>query len=536
MVFTTIFAKQKKYKDKFYQISSSNWRLTSSERKRILLTHIYGVDIDQQAVETSKLSLLLKVLEGESGETITRQLELLKERALPDLDHNILCGNSLIDGEFYQNMQMNLLDEDTAYRVNVFDWEANFSQIMKRGGFDIIIGNPPYIRIQALKEWATLEVEFYKKSYISANKGNYDIYVVFVEKGLKVLKKDGRLGFILPHKFFNAQYGESLRKIISEGKNLEKIVYFGDQQVFPKVSTYTCLLFLSKNKGAEKTFIQVNDLSKWMLNCDTEEEWIINATVSGENWNFSKTEHSEFLQKFRQYPFTTLSQITANISQGIRTSANDIYVLDLISQEDNIFQVYSKALNEVVQIESTLISRFLQGREIKPYQLLYSNKVLIIPYESTNGNINLIKEDKLQIQFPLTFEYLTRNKQFLENREKGKMIGSKWYAYIYPKNLELMQQPKILVPDIANQSSFGWDEQGDYAFTSGYGIILKDPVQESIKYVLGLLNSKLLDFYLKKISTIMRGGFFRYFTQFIEQLPIRLIDFSNSKEKIFIIE
>ncbi|MCL6752460.1 hypothetical protein KBT16_16410 [Nostoc sp. CCCryo 231-06] len=94
-----------------------------------------------------------------------------------------------------------------------------------------------------------------------------------------------------------------------------------------------------------------------------------------------------------------------------------------------------------------------------------------------------------------------------------------------------MKKSKILVPDIANRASFAWDEKGDYAFTSGYGIILKNNVQESIKYILGLLNSKILDFYLKNISTTIRGGFFRYFTQFIEQLPIRLIDFSNSQEK-----
>lgn len=521
----------KKYKDKFYQISSTNWRLTSSERKRILLTHIYGVDIDQQAVETTKLSLLLKVLEGESGETITRQLELLKERALPDLDRNILCGNSLISGQFYNNIQMNLLDEDTTYRVNVFDWEASFPQIMKRGGFDIIIGNPPYIRIQALKEWANLEVEFYKQKFIAASKGNYDIYVVFVEQGLNLLKQDGSLGFILPHKFFNAQYGASLRKIITQGKYLEKIVYFGDQQVFSGATTYTCLLFLNKNQTIEKTFIQVNDLSQWMLNGDTEEEWNINTNVAGESWHFSKITDADFLNKFKQHPFIRLSEITANISQGIRTSANDIYVVDLIAQENNILQVYSKALQEVVTIESNLTYRFLQGREIKPYQLLYSNKLVIIPYELTRVNVNLMNEDKLQLQFPLTFAYLTRNKQFLENREKGRMIGTRWYGYIYPKNIELMQKSKILVPDIANRCSFVWDEKGDYAFTSGYGITLKADVQLSIPYILGLLNSKVLDFYLKRISTVIRGGFFRYFTQFIEQLPIRLIDFGNNREK-----
>src|ERR1035437_2880932 len=112
------------------QTSGGSWKLTISERKRILLDNIYGVDIDAQAAETTKLSLLLKVLEGETSETI--QPELLHERALPDLDNNIKCGNSLIGPDFYQQQQMTLLDEEERYRVNVFDWHAEFPQVFPR--------------------------------------------------------------------------------------------------------------------------------------------------------------------------------------------------------------------------------------------------------------------------------------------------------------------------------------------------------------------------------------------------------------------
>lgn len=188
-------------KPRLCQVVGSDWRLTTDERKRILLNNIYGVDIDPQAVEVTKLSLLLKVLEDENSETIRKQLALFHERVLPDLGNNIKCGNSLIGPNFYEGQQMSLLGEEDMYRVNVFDWEAEFSEIMQDGGFDAVIGNPPYIRIQAMKEWAPLEVEFYKKRYIAANKGNYDIYVVFVEKGLNLLNGRGRFGFILPHKF-----------------------------------------------------------------------------------------------------------------------------------------------------------------------------------------------------------------------------------------------------------------------------------------------------------------------------------------------
>ena len=111
------------------------------------------------------------------------------------------------------------------------------------------------------------------------------------------------------------------------------------------------------------------------------------------------------------------------------------------------------------------------------------------------------------------------------------MQGSNWYAYIYPKNIEVMKAPKILVPDIAAHASFALDEAGQYALTSGYGITLRPDVPDSNKYVLGLLNSELLDFYLKSISTTLRGGFFRYFTQYMEQLPIRTINFSDPADK-----
>ena len=111
------------------------------------------------------------------------------------------------------------------------------------------------------------------------------------------------------------------------------------------------------------------------------------------------------------------------------------------------------------------------------------------------------------------------------------MKGPQLYGYVYPKNIEVMASAKILVPDIADRASFALDEEAQYAFVSGYGITLKDNVSETPKYILGLLNSKVLDFYLKQVSTTLRGGFFRYFTQFIEQLPIRTIDFLNPEEK-----
>ncbi len=277
-----------KHRKELYQGPGGLWLLTTQEKKRILLNNIYGVDIDPQAVEVTKLSLLLKVLEGESNQSLIAQLSLFKERALPDLDRNIKCGNSLIDSNFYNTPTLPLFDEETQYRINAFDWSRAFPEAFSGDdpGFDGVIGNPPYIRIQALKEWAPLEVEYYKKAYKAAAKGNYDIYVAFVEKGLSLLNKQGQLGFILPHKFFNAQYGEPLRALISRNHYLSEVVHFGDKQVFEQATTYTCLMFLDKAGSKQCRVVKVDDLVAWRNTGEAIEGLVPAEAITQDDWNF----------------------------------------------------------------------------------------------------------------------------------------------------------------------------------------------------------------------------------------------------------
>ena len=166
--------------------ASAAWRLTINERKRILLNNIHGVDIDYQAVEVTKLSLLLKVLEGETAESLGGLWAVSHERALPDLGRNIQCGNSLIATDIMATETWQQMSEDERRRVNPFDFERAFPQVFKQAGFDAVIGNPPYIRIQQMKEYAPQEVELLKKAYASASEGNYDVYVVFIERVVAV--------------------------------------------------------------------------------------------------------------------------------------------------------------------------------------------------------------------------------------------------------------------------------------------------------------------------------------------------------------
>lgn len=220
---------------------TGDWRLTTNERKRILLTHIFGVDIDSQAVEVTKLSLLLKVLEGENRDTLNRQLELFQERVLPDLGNNIKCGNSLIAPDYYADTNVPLYDEDARLKTNAFSWTSEFSEALRDGGFDAIIGNPPYI---------LLEDEFRDDLHIAYYRAHYDVasykldtYHLFMEKGLDLLSPRGRFSMITPSNFLTNNGLRRLRRHILTHSSVDHIVVM-NERVFPTASVDTAIFVL----------------------------------------------------------------------------------------------------------------------------------------------------------------------------------------------------------------------------------------------------------------------------------------------------
>src|SRR3989344_4717737 len=179
-------------------------------------------------------------------------------------------------------------------RVGWFDSEWMFGV---KGGFDIVISNPPYIRIQILNKKDKEQAQFLKKHYRSAEKGNYDMYVVFVERGLELLNKNGFLSYILPHKFFTAQYGEPLRGIISEQNYLAHVVHFGDQQIFEGATTYTCLLFLGNKDNDKFLFSEVPNINEWFDNRMSNNAEFSNAKLAAKPWNFVLGSHSDIFSR-----------------------------------------------------------------------------------------------------------------------------------------------------------------------------------------------------------------------------------------------
>ena len=488
-----------------YQAKGGEWRLTTAEKKRILLNNIHGVDIDAAAVEVTKLSLLLKVLEGETGEIAQRDFLKERERILPDLANNIKCGNSLIGPDFYDQPEMDLLDDDARYRVNVFDWKTGFPEVFNQGGFDCVVGNPPYVRIQNLP---TIEAYYLSNAFASSSVGNCDLYVSFVEKAHNLLRNGGLCGFIIPNKFFRTDYGVGLRRLLANAKSLKKIVDFGSEQVFA-ATTYTCIVIIAKalqsgmkfgTSGASERALQEVALREIPLD-----------EFSSETWTFQTNTERDLNAKLVQKSVRLLD-LPAGMGRGSSTGDDNVFII-----EDGAVEIEPEALRDP-----------LFATDFGRYDFRPTGKwKVIFPYQIDDG-CRLLAEDDLKTRWPLTYRYLKSHEAALRKRKQFK----EWYSYSAPRNLEVHERAHIVVPLLANRGLFSMipkDQNGRLCpmASGGFTITVGEGVYVSPKFVLGLLNSQLLFWCLRGISNVFRGGWITCTKQYVGELPIKVIDPSN---------
>ncbi len=241
-----------KHTKKIYQGKAGQWFLTIAEKKKILLNNIYGVDIDSQAVEVTKLSLLLKVLEGEDAQTIENQYRLFHERALPDLADNIKCGNSLISPDFYENLVPDSITDDLRDKINAFDWQAEFPQIFsgKNPGFDNVIGNPPYIRVRIFRDLYPEQADYLESHYKCATHV-WDIYLLMFEKALELTKHEGRFSFIVPVQTLHQPNCTSLRQLLINNTSIRAVVDLSRLKIFQNAIVKNCILVCEKSPGKD---------------------------------------------------------------------------------------------------------------------------------------------------------------------------------------------------------------------------------------------------------------------------------------------
>ena len=436
----------------------------------VLEHNLYGVDINEDAVEIAKLSLWLRTAK--------------KGRPLTSLADKILCANSLLEMPFEEN------------------------------SFDVVIGNPPYVRVQGLKSNYENESKLYEEKFVSAT-GKYDLYALFIEQSFKMLNQEGRLSYILPHKFLISDFGSGIREFLAQNKAVENLLHFGSEMVFEDASTYTCIITLSHNN--EK--LNFKSISPKDIFNEFIYDYIDYEKLGSDKWNLSNNEILKVLEKIRLQPLT-IKNVFQGIFQGIKTGDDKIFILNG-RFEGNYFIGYSNKLNKEIKIEKDILKPILKGEDIKKYAPLYSNLHIIYPHKIDEKlQTKPYEENILKDIFPLTYEYLLNFKdELIAKKIKYKTNPIYWYSLHRARDLNLINQEKILTPDISYKSNMSLDNLNS-CHIGQYNLIKKNNIEENHKFYLSILNSQLMWFFIKNTSNEFRGGFFVYQTNFLEPFPL----------------
>lgn len=499
----------------------NTYKLPFVEKKKLLINNIWGIDIDFNAVQACKFGLLLKLLENEDSESLDGGNAIL-----PKLDKTIKCGNSLVN---FKDVNDNM--------------ESNPLNIEDR--FDVIVGNPPYMKTEDMKNLLGEELSIYKKKYSSAYK-QFDKYYLFVERGLELLNENGVLGYITPSKFTKIGSGKNLRKLLAEKEVVDEFVSFGANQIFENRTTYTCLLIVRDNsQKADLKYYEVRDLDKWKTRQyeENSKNEINKEDLSDSNWILLPNDLEDIHNKIWKKSSKLVDIVGAeNIFNGIQTSANDVYVIDTWEENSGVIE-FEKG-GSIFKLEKELTRKFYlqknSDQTLNTYIETVPNKLIFYPYKiDEDHDVQFINYNELKEKYPYSFQFVSHFKERLEKRDisPAPSTSNEWYRYGRHQSLnKFLDETKIIVGILSKGDKYAIDKSNTFIAsggTAGYCAIRNSPdSQYSIYYIQALLNSKYAEWTAMNIGDVFRGGYFAHGTAVLKRLPIRSINFASEEREL----
>lgn len=506
----------------------------------ILTTNLYGVDINPASVEITQLALWLHTARG--------------DRSLSSLSHHVRAGNSLIDGRFWKGqLDLALYDEEERERVNTFDWEDAFPEVFGEGapgGFDVIVGNPPYVKLQNFRKAHADMAEYLRegrdgapdaKGYKSAKTGNFDLFLPFVERGLELLAPGGRMGMIMPSLWVMLENGAGLRGLVEHERALDAWIDFRSFQVFEEATTYTALQFFEKARGEAPIRIASAPEGRVPPDPFAGEHARIgwDGLAYGDRWLMLSGPERALIDRLdRDCQQLGDRAVTSNIFVGLQTSADSIYHLSRVAPG----RYHSKASDREVRIEDALMHPLVSGAEARRYEAPRTDTYVLFPYEARDGATALIPADEVAARFPLAWAYLSEHEEALRAREAkkdragavergadGKAVEAPfddedWFRFGRSQNIGIQDQPKLIIATTVTRPEVCYDEAGEmYANNVRVnGIVAADRADHW--YLLGVLNGRVCDWVLRRIAKPKANDYYEANRQFIEPLPIPRAD------------
>ena len=442
--------------------------ILSDIENTILENNIYGVDLNEESVEIAKLSLWLRTAQP--------------RRKLNDLSSNIKCGNSLIDSK-------------TVAGDKAFNWHQEFPQIFDKGGFDVIIGNPPYVRAELLTNY----LGYFEKNY-SVYHSASDLFAYFYELGSKIINDNGLMGYI-SNTFDKTTAGKVLREYISNKTRLVEYIDFTEVQIFEGATTYPVIIILENGVGKDCNFkyIKIPKIAQSrVIDIDNENEiQVLQSSLNSKSWSFLSVGMANIFNKILQH--TNLRDKYGKCYYGVKTALNDAFIID----NNWSFSEHIKPILEGKEIKKWNVQKVEQ--KLILFKSKWTNEVYANQSSETEKLESLIKD------FPQIFNHLL---PFKERAIKRYDQGDYWWELRNCAYYDLFEKPKIIFPNLQNTNKFCFDSIG--TFVNAPAVFL--PVDS--KALLCVLNSKIVWEFLKSICVIRSGGYIEVKPQYFEQIPI----------------
>jgi len=530
-------------------------RLSNDLKGRIVVNNVHGVDIDSQAVEVAQMSLYLRILEEETSATLNAQTRLFEGAHLPSLARNVRAGNSLVETA---DMPSELTtDFETRRHVNPFDWAdpaRGFGTVMTgRGGFDVVIGNPPYTRVQALRRYHPDQARLVEQRYSTAASG-FDLATVFTQRGLELLRPparnraDSALTYITTRTFTETDAAAALRSLLATGGHVASVVDFGAGRVFPEAGAYTVVLTLRARRQDRWRLTRVPDPPTATSLAAALDDPVLNAELNGqppahEAWTLSLPAEDALLRRLgRDHP--TLSAVSGNsIFQGVITGADDIFRVTDVGPDPTdpavrLVRPFAAAPGAApLAAETALLRPVYAGKsDFQPFNIAPASEWVILPYATAQGSdrMTLIPFGVLEREAPNVAAWLRAHEPALRARA-GTWTDANWYSYSRRQNLEKFDGPKVLVPSMLDRLCATYDTSGHYyvnVSTGGYGIGSDPATGTDPEYVAALLNSTLLTWVLRRMSRAWRGGWFEARKGNLARLPVAVPSTAVQQETV----
>ena len=532
--------RKSKWNIESYRLAVSSYRNAQNKDEKRSLEKLIDVIKNDFKTEINQNSKEVRILKKWSGDLInlttqTRLFELDK-KGKKDFNDNV---KTLTDKIRIQEKLIEEIKQNKIYE-NAFEWRFEFPEVLDDEGnfvgFDTVIANPPYMRVQEIQKTQPQSKQFYKQIFNNA-KSSYDLANLFFELAVNISNSKAHNSFIFPHKFFNSASTKVFRDYLTEGKYIDKISHFGANMIFEDADTYTCVAQFSKFPNEGFLFQRFPYKSDFKTNLWIENKYRFtpyqqikeaSKLYGGNQWILfdDQTGFEVFKQIYKNS--NLFESLFEGIFQGIATSKDDLYILELKEETPDtyILQMNCKFKEEIIErkyeVEKFLFKPFLMGKDVHRYDNLSTNKYVFFPYDIEMEKPEPVMLDRLKKEFPLTFEYVQQNAEIFKSRESGKAARIKpWYAYIYPKNLNKFEQEKLSSMEIcALYPNVTYNTQNFYHTTKVYSWVKHKKVKKSYEYLLAIANSKVLWWFLKMTGDTLQGDARTFKTNYLNPFPI----------------